>query len=206
MPEFASPKQGSNGSRRIGAPNLPMAAISEQKRRYSQLDHTDWVRWWNQVNKQEVSPDKNIDFHWADVFPIRTPTCLRAVIVEPKLVGPLFNACWEQNLDMAKDEVLSDVIDRAGYSGSDILAKANNAEIKADLRSRTKEAKDTGINGVPSYRVFRRVIGKGSWVQQGDIVWGQDLINDVEDYIAGWDGSSTAKVGDSEQAAVPSRL
>ena len=183
-----------------------MAAISEQKRKYSQLDHTDWVRWWNEVNKQEGSPDKNIDFHWADIFPIRTPTCLRAVIVEPKLVGPLFNACWEQNLDMANDEVLQKVIDTAGYSGADVLAKANSADIKSDLRSRTKEAKDTGINGVPSYRVFRRTIGKGSWVQQGDIVWGQDLINDVEDYIAGWDGNSTAKVGDSEQVAVPSRL
>src|ERR1700761_3995819 len=66
-----------------------MAAISEQKRKYSQLDHTDWVRWWNQVNAQEGSPDKNIDFHWADIFPIRTPAVLRAVLAEPKLIGAL---------------------------------------------------------------------------------------------------------------------
>lgn len=74
---------------RIGAPNLPMAAVSEQKRNYSQNDHRDWVRWWNSVNSQEGSPDKNIDFYWADVFPIRTPTVLRAVLVEPKLVDVL---------------------------------------------------------------------------------------------------------------------
>lgn len=183
-----------------------MAAISEQKRKYSQLDHTDWVRWWNQVNKQEGSPDKNIDFHWADIFPIRTPTVLRAVLVEPKLVGPLFRGCWEQNLDMGNEEVLKGVIDKAGYSSSDILAKANSAEIKTELRERTKEAKDTGINGVPSYRIFRRRLGDKSWRQEGDIVWGQDLIGDVEDYIAGWDGTNTAKIGEDEPVALPSKL
>ena len=74
---------------RIGAPNLPMAAISEQKRKYSQLDHRDWVRWWNAVNEQEGRPDKNIEFYWADIFPIRTPTVLRAVLVKPELIRSL---------------------------------------------------------------------------------------------------------------------
>jgi hypothetical protein len=74
---------------RIGAPNLPMATISETKRKYSQLDHTDWVRWWNDINHQAGRPDKNIDFFWAEIFPIRTPTVLRAVLVEPKLVDVL---------------------------------------------------------------------------------------------------------------------
>ena len=75
--------------REIGAPNTPMSAISEQKRNYSQLDHQDWCRWWNAVNEQEGKPDKGIEFYWADVFPIRTPTVLRAVLAEPGLVGPL---------------------------------------------------------------------------------------------------------------------
>ena len=81
-----------------------MAAISEQKRKYSQLDHTDWVRWWNQVNKQEGSPDKNIDFHWAEIFPIRTPTLLRTVLVEPNLIGPL---CMFMALDVYSYTALS---------------------------------------------------------------------------------------------------
>ena len=66
-----------------------MSAISEQKRTYSNLDHGDWVRWWNAVNEQNGRPDKKIDFYWADNFPIRTPTVLRAVLVEPKLVDVL---------------------------------------------------------------------------------------------------------------------
>ncbi len=107
---------------------------------------------------------------------------------------------------MADDKVLSQVIDNAGSSGSKILAQANEPKIKTELRERTKEAKDTGINGVPSYRIFRRRVGESSWKQHGDIVWGQDLIADVEDYIAGWDGSSVAKIGTDEAAAVTSRL
>lgn len=107
---------------------------------------------------------------------------------------------------MGNDEVLRKVIDEAGCSGSDILTRANEQKVKTELRERTKEAKDTGINGVPSYRIFRRTTGEGSWNQHGDIVWGQDLIGDVEDYIAGWDGSSTASVGNYQSVAVTSRL
>lgn len=109
---------------------------------------------------------------------------------------------------MGKDEVLSKAIDDAGYSGAEILKQANDPKIKTELRERTKEAKDTGINGVPSYRVFRKRIGQGdgAYKQVGDIVWGQDLINDVEDYIAGWDGSSRAKVGTDNRGIVSSRL
>lgn len=53
------------------------------------MDHSDWCRWWNAVNEQAGKPDKEIEFHWADIFPIRTPTVLRAVLVEPSLVGVL---------------------------------------------------------------------------------------------------------------------
>jgi hypothetical protein len=74
---------------RIGAPNTPSAAISEQKRNYMRLDHDDWIRWWNAVNVQGGKHDKNIDFYWADNFPIRTPTLLRVVLVEPQLTAVL---------------------------------------------------------------------------------------------------------------------
>lgn len=211
---------------RIGAPNLPMAAISEAKRNYSKLDHTDWVQWWNAVNHQNGRPDKNIDFHWADIFPIRTPTVLRAVFAEPRLVDVLctlnspspppalpnpsphqpitqhaVRACWESNKDMSSDPILHDVIADAGYDADAILAKANSAEVKADLRARTKEAKETGICGVPSYRIFRRssAAANQEWELCSDIVWGQDELAVVEDLIAGWDGVSSVQEGRSGQ-------
>jgi 2-hydroxychromene-2-carboxylate isomerase len=171
-----------------------MAAVSEQKREYSQWDHTCWTRWWNAINIQEGNPDKNIDFYWADIFPIRTPTVLRVVLVKPDLVATLFRACWEQNLNMASDEILQQVITEAGYDGASVLVQANSPTIKADLRARTKEAQDTGICGVPTYRVFRRKKDEIEWKQTGDLVWGQDELAVVEDLIAGWDGSGVAEI------------
>ncbi|KAF2214389.1 hypothetical protein CERZMDRAFT_37374 [Cercospora zeae-maydis SCOH1-5] len=193
--------------REIGAPNLPMAAMSEQKRNYSRLDHGDWVRWWNAVNVQEGKPNKSIDFHWADVFPIRTPTLLKAVLVEPKLCDALYRACWERNLNMSDDQVLMQVIQEAGYDATAILKEAHSEKIKQELRARTKEAKDAGICGVPTYKVFHKKLGSpaSTWKQSGDLVWGQDEIAVVEDLIAGWD-SSTGVATVQEERARDSKL
>lgn len=207
---------------RIGAPNTPMSAVSEQKANYSRLDHGDWVRWWNAVNEQNGHADKPIDFYWADIFPIRTPTVLRAAIAEPDLVAPLCmspspclalerpadsaidRACWERNLNMSSDEVLAQVITECAYDAKTVLGKANSDSVKKDLRARTAEAKEAGLCGVPTYRVFRRKLHSGTeWQQTGDLVWGQDELAVVEDLISGWDGSGVAKV---DEESVKSKL
>jgi 2-hydroxychromene-2-carboxylate isomerase len=110
-------------------------------------------------------------------------------------------ACWEQNKDMSSDEVLSSAIAEAGYDAKSIMAKANSPEIKQDLRARTKEAKDTGICGVPSYRIFRRRVGQQDqdWKLVSDIIWGQDESAVVEDLIAGWDGHSRVVESDEKR-------
>jgi 2-hydroxychromene-2-carboxylate isomerase len=72
--------------REIGAPNMPMLAVSPTKAAWSRQDHADWTSYWNAVNISEGGLDNKIAFHWADVFPIRTPTVLRVAIVEPKTV------------------------------------------------------------------------------------------------------------------------
>lgn len=95
---------------------------------------------------------------------------------------------------MSSDKTLHSVIAEAGYDANSIMAKANSPEIKQDLRARTQEAKDTGICGVPSYRIFRRRIGHEDqeWKLASDIIWGQDEYPAVEDLISGWDGQSIA--------------
>lgn len=191
--------------REIGAPNTPMTTVSEQKRIYSQLDHQDWCRWWSAVNEQEGKPDKEIEFYWADIFPIRTPTVLRAVLVEPSLAAPLFRACWERNLNMSADDILSQVIAEAGYDAPGILARANSDKYKKALRARTQEAKQIGLCGVPSYRVFRRRDGQ-DWKQVGDVVWGQDEMPVVEDLIVGWNGEGVADVSRAVDAKSGSKL
>lgn len=94
---------------------------------------------------------------------------------------------------MSDDKVLKQVIAEAGFDADAILQAAHEEKIKQELRLRTQEAKDAGICGVPTYRVFRRKLGQGEsdWKQFGDLVWGQDEIAVVEDLIAGWDGTTT---------------
>ncbi|CAI6335540.1 unnamed protein product [Periconia digitata] len=190
--------------REIGAPNMPMTAISPTKAIWSRQDHADWVQYWNSINAQNGSPDKNIDFHWADVFPIRTPTVLRVAIAEPSTVALLYRACWEQNANVSDDAVLTSVLDKNGYDGASLVRQANTTEIKTRLRELTAEAKSVGICGVPSYRLSQQG-ADGKYRQIGGIVWGQDEMNVVEDLIAGWDPENSNAFADVRKG-VASRL
>ena len=70
----------------VGAPNVPMAVISEARRKYTLLDLADWTRHWNAINVQQGSHDKPVELRWPDHFPIRSPTLLRLAILDPDLV------------------------------------------------------------------------------------------------------------------------
>lgn len=102
------------------------------------------------------------------------------------LIICLDSACWEDNANVSDESVLSEVLDKAGYNGADLIAKANAPDTKAKLRALTAEAKEKGICGVPTYRVLKRS-AEEEWNLAGGLVWGQDEINVVEDLIAGWD-------------------
>jgi 2-hydroxychromene-2-carboxylate isomerase len=96
------------------------------------------------------------------------------------------SACWEKNLNVSDEGVLAEVLSTAGYNGKELITKANAPEIKSKLRKLTAEAKEIGICGVPTYRVFKED-GQNNWKNVGGLVWGQDETNVVEDLIAGWD-------------------
>lgn len=102
---------------------------------------------------------------------------------------------------MSDDKVLGEVIQEAGYDAAKILAEANSDKVKQDLRARTKEAKDVGICGVPTYRVFHKIVNSSAstWQQSGDLVWGQDELAVVEDLIAGWDSETGVATVEQER-------
>jgi 2-hydroxychromene-2-carboxylate isomerase len=198
--------------REIGAPNMPMLAVSATKAAWSRQDHADWTNWWNAVNEQEGGKDRRIDFHWAEVFPIRTPMVLRVGIVEPKTMDLLCeslhslehidanndepdSACWEKNENVSDEGALAEVLTKGGFDGAELVRKANAPEAKAKLRQLTAEAKELGICGVPTYRVLRED-SAGVWKPVGGLIWGQDETNVVEDLIAGWDPENSDDVAE----------
>ena len=107
---------------------------------------------------------------------------------------------------MSSDHVLKKVITEAGYDAQDILARTNEPKCKNELRARTKEAKETGLCGVPTYRVFRRKSGQEKWIQAGDLVWGQDEVAVVEDLVVGWDDKGTPRVEGNSDGRQMARL
>ena len=109
--------------------------------------------------------------------------------------------CWADNLNLSSDEVVREVISKAGFDANEIFKRANTPEIKNQLRALTAEAKQAGICGVPSYRVFRKADATGEWAQVSGVIWGQDQLCVVEDLLSGWDESSGefATVGSRQQ-------
>jgi len=105
------------------------------------------------------------------------------------------SACWERNANVSDESVFADVLEKGGFNGSELIAKANAPAIKTRLRELTAEAKELGICGVPTYRVLRKD-GAGEWIPVGGLVWGQDETNVVEDLIAGWDPESSDAVAE----------
>lgn len=103
------------------------------------------------------------------------------------------------NANVSDESVLTDILDKAGFNGADLVARANAPAIKNKLRENTAAAKATGICGVPTYRILHQD-GNGQWLPRGGVVWGQDETNVVEDLIAGWDP------GSSSQLAEPRKL
>lgn len=107
---------------------------------------------------------------------------------------------------MSSDDVLKQVISETGHDANAVMERANSDEIKKELRARTKEAKDVGLCGVPSYRVFHKASGEKDWRQVGGIVWGQDELAVVEDMIVGRYDDGTAAVGGGSGEVERSRL
>lgn len=104
---------------------------------------------------------------------------------------------------MAEDSILSKVLSQGGFNGPEILKKANEPSIKAKLREATAEAKEVGICGAPSYRVFKQT-DSGDWKNMGGIIWGQDETNVLEDLIAGWDDENSTLLAEPRKAETES--
>ncbi|KAJ3303015.1 hypothetical protein HDU76_005429, partial [Blyttiomyces sp. JEL0837] len=180
----------------IGTPNVPMLAMSATKRQYLGKDLQDWCDYWNDlpVNMETGEKLEPINLRFPDAFPIRSVLPLRVAIVAPETTNnvhfflsfaiTLFSvhAAWKNNQDISTAESLTKILTTAGFDASKILAKAESAEAKAQLRQNNERALKLGLCGVPSY-----VVGdERDSSQELEIVWGQDRLDVVLDALCGW--------------------
>jgi 2-hydroxychromene-2-carboxylate isomerase len=91
------------------------------------------------------------------------------------LIDALFRAVWVRGMHVSDVAVVEQVVNEIGLPGADLIAKAQDPEIKALLRRQTDEAIAHGVFGVPSMEV-------------GDeLFWGYDDFPYLELFLAGKD-------------------
>jgi 2-hydroxychromene-2-carboxylate isomerase len=161
--------------RGIGSGDGPMATIGPAKAAHN---HHDMHRWAELFG---------VPFQLPATHPMRTVRALRVLLALPHSRWPatidaIYAAYWQRAEDITRDDIIAAALRGAGTSDPDIataLQRADDADIKDELRRRTDEAIGLGIFGAPAWVVRRD--GKRL------LLWGQDRIAWLEAVLAGWD-------------------
>ncbi|KAI6656530.1 hypothetical protein LOD99_1326 [Oopsacas minuta] len=168
--------------RTLNAPTVPVTVMPKAKVSYYM------------GNMMDTSEYLKLPYTYSSHFPLRSLLALRADIVSGhniKLMTSLFSAAWQRDLDISKQEIVSDLVEEAGLNSSNILTSAQTDSVKSQLRANNERAVACGAFGVPTFQV-----------DNGRIVWGQDRLNIVEDLLCGW----TDVDGDDNSRSVKSKL
>lgn len=160
--------------RAIGTPDRPGDHMPASKARLNLLDMTRWADFYGMA------------FRMPETHPHRTVLALRAAIASPDLRRAscaLFDAYWAEGLDVSKPATVVRTLDRAGFDGASLVAKAEEPEVKEALRRATDEAIAAGVFGAPAFVVtIRDEPGRSDAVE---LFWGQDRLALVEEMLAG---------------------
>lgn len=87
------------------------------------------------------------------------------------IAGALLTACWAQERNMADDAVLAELLQEQKLSAG-LLAQSHSSEVQALYETYTQAAIAAGVFGAPSY------------VLEGEIFWGQDRLDFLEQALA----------------------
>ena len=92
----------------------------------------------------------------------------------PDAIEAIYAAYWQRAEDVTSDGVLAAALHAIPVATA-ALARADDQDIKDELRRRTDEAVGLGIFGAPA------------WISRPHLIWGQDRLPWVQAMIAGWD-------------------
>jgi len=162
--------------RAIGAGDGPMLTVSPAKAAHNLHDMHRWADLFGEP------------FRMPAAHPMRTVRALRALLALsrdrwPGAIAALFAAYWQRGDDITRDEVIAGALGAAGVPADDAAAalrRADDADIKDELRRRTDEAIALGIFGAPAW--IQRPPGRDPI-----LVWGQDRMPWIDAILAGWD-------------------
>ncbi len=122
-----------------------------------------------------------IEMHVPPAHPFNPLTALRAVGLlegeaQRRAIGACFRAVWGGGAGVHGPEAVARALSDAGFDGAALVAATRDPTVKARLRDQTAAAIAAGIFGVPSM------------VVDGELFWGTDSLDDLEDCLAGRPG------------------
>ena len=116
---------------------------------------------------------------WNPFFPVNTLNLMRAAVaaqfegVFEKYVEAAFHHMWVEPKKMDDPEVAAMALTSSGLDGAKLLARAQEADVKAKLIENTQKAVERGAFGSPTFFV-------------GDeIFFGKEQLRDVEEMVSG---------------------
>jgi 2-hydroxychromene-2-carboxylate isomerase len=177
--------------RSIGAGDGPMATLSPQKQAHNVHDMHRWADHFGEP------------FRLPPTHPMRTVLALRTLLALPRTCWPaaidaIFAAYWQRGEDVTRPEVIAGALRGAGLAEDVIAAAARRADdpdIKDELRRRTDEAISLGIFGAPAWVLREHGEPRGATaggnispllINEPLLIWGQDRMPWVEAMLAGW--------------------
>lgn len=178
--------------RGLGTGDGPMATLSPAKAAHNLRDMHRWADLFG------------VPFQMPAAHPMRTVRALRVLLALPRdrwpaAIAGIFAAYWQRGEDITQDGVIAGAVRGAGVPADDVAAalrRADDADIKEELRRRTDEALALGIFGAPAW-IARRP-GRAPI-----LVWGQDRLPWIEAILEGWDPDAEPPPGGPRSLQVP---
>ncbi len=110
------------------------------------------------------------------LFALRVATALEGHELQSKAVLDLFHAAWRDGLDLTSPEVLAQRLAGIGVGNPQgVLDKCSDPTVKQALRQQTEDAVANGVFGVPTFLI------------EGELFWGCDQFDFMEDCLLGGD-------------------
>lgn len=152
-----------------GSGGLPLPKRAPQRQRYRLFELQRW--------RQRL--DLPLTLHPRH-FPTDAAPGARTIIAASDmgldagaLAGALMRACWVEERDVADAATLKGAADSLGMDGAAVVAKAETPQIHAQADAETEAA------------VKAQVFGAPSWIHRGELFWGQDRLDFLEDLVRG---------------------
>jgi 2-hydroxychromene-2-carboxylate isomerase len=126
------------------------------------------------IKRFQVQP-----YVWNPFFPVNTLNLMRAAIaaqlegVLPAYVEAAFHHMWREPKKMDDLEVAVKAFNSSGLDGAKLLARAQEADVKAKLIENTQSAVERGAFGSPTFFVGN------------EMFFGKEQLREVEEMVAG---------------------